>query len=189
MNYAIVLSTCAGLWGWLLGDTVRFVERNPPRLLITGRIGATMSAFGEHLTGEEIDRAISRAAAEAGLAVSDYSMGAEFPTEGEPLGGHRYVVEFEGGLPAAATLDRFAAALDADLAAGNEDYAAHRSGGFGLRAPGVSAAPPGFFAAWMKRRGKLGGQHKVPRVINDAALFAGLLDALGVAMQETEDGN
>ncbi|MDE0253877.1 MAG: GH3 auxin-responsive promoter family protein, partial [Rhodospirillaceae bacterium] len=63
VNYAIVLSTCAGLWGWLLGDTVRFVGRNPPRLLVTGRTGATMSAFGEHLTGEEIDRAVSRAAA------------------------------------------------------------------------------------------------------------------------------
>ena len=189
VNYALLLSTCAGLWGWLLGDTVRFVERNPPRLLITGRTGATMSAFGEHLNGEEIDRAISRAAAAAGLAVADYAMGAVFPSGDEPLGSHRYVIEFAGGLPATAEIDRIAAAIDADLAAGNEDYAAHRSGGFGLRAPAVSAAPPGFFAAWMKRRGKLGGQHKVPRVVNDPDLFAGLLDALDVAVQETEDGN
>ena len=181
VNYAIVLSTCAGLWGWLLGDTVRFVERDPPRLLVTGRTGATMSAFGEHLTGEEIDRAVSRAAADAGLAVSDYAMGAVFPTQGGPLGGHRYVVEFAGGLPEQAALDRFAATLDADLSAGNEDYAAHRSGGFGLRAPAVSAAPPGLFAAWMKRRGKLGGQNKVPRVINDVALFDGLTEALDAA--------
>lgn len=181
VNYAVVLSTCAGLWGWLLGDTVRFVDRDPPRLLVTGRTGATMSAFGEHLTGEEIDRAVSRAAAGAGVSVSDYAMGAVFPTAKQPQGGHRFVVEFAGSLPAAAALDRFAAALDADLAAGNEDYAAHRSGGFGLRAPEILAAPPGFFADWMKRRGKLGGQNKVPRVINDAALFDGLLQALDAA--------
>ena len=187
VNYALLLSTCAGLWGWLLGDTVRFVERNPPRLLITGRTGVTMSAFGEHLNGEEIDRAISRAAAAAGLAVADYAMGAVFPSGDEPLGSHRYVIEFAGGPRATAEIDRIAAAIDADLAAGNEDYAAHRSGGFGLRAPAVSAAPPGFFAAWMKRRGKLGGQHKVPRVINDADLFRSLLHALDVAVAEDED--
>ncbi|MDE0717402.1 MAG: GH3 auxin-responsive promoter family protein [Rhodospirillaceae bacterium] len=181
VNYAVVLSTCAGLWGWLLGDTVRFVERDPPRLLVTGRTGATMSAFGEHLTGEEIDRAVSRAAAGAGVSVADYAMGAVFPTAEQPLGGHRYVVEFAGGIPSAAALDRFAEALDAELSAGNEDYAAHRSGGFGLRAPELLAAPPGFFAAWMKRRGKLGGQNKVPRVINDGALFDGLLEALDAA--------
>ena len=140
-----------------------------------------MSAFGEHLTGEEIDRAVSRAAAGAGVSVTDYAMGAVFPTERQPLGGHRYVVEFAGGVPAAAALDRFSDALDADLAAGNEDYAAHRSGGFGLRAPEIRAAPRGFFAAWMKRRGKLGGQNKVPRVINDVALFDGLLEALDAA--------
>ena len=189
VDYAVVLSTCAGLWGWLLGDTVRFVERDPPRLLVTGRTGATMSAFGEHLTGEEIDRAVSRAAAEAGFPVADYSLGAVFPTAAQPLGGHRYVVEFAGGIPSAAALDKFAAALDADLAAGNEDYAVHRSDGFGLRAPELLAAPPGFFAAWMKRRGKLGGQHKVPRVINDTGLFDGLLDALDAAAQETADGS
>ena len=181
VNYAIVLSTCAGLWGWLLGDTVRFVERDPPRLLVTGRIGATMSAFGEHLTGEEIDRAVSRAAARAGVSVADYAMGAVFPTERQPLGGHRYVVEFAGGVPTPAALDRFSDALDADLAVGNEDYAAHRSGGFGLRAPEICAAPPGFFAAWMKQRGKLGGQNKVPRVINDAGLLDRLLEALDAA--------
>ncbi len=189
VNYAIALSTCAGLWGWLLGDTVRFVERNPPRLLVTGRTGATMSAFGEHLTGEEIDRAVSRAAGNAGLSVADYAVGAVFPTAEQPLGGHRYVVEFAGSPPAEAALGRFAAALDADIAAGNEDYAAHRSGGFGLRAPEIFAAPPGFFAAWMKRRGKLGGQHKVPRVINDTGLFDGLLDALDAAAQKTADRN
>ncbi|MCY4065851.1 MAG: GH3 auxin-responsive promoter family protein, partial [Rhodospirillaceae bacterium] len=177
VDYAILLSTCAGLWSWLLGDTVRFVARDPPRLLVTGRTGYTMSAFGEHLTGEEIDRAVSWAAAEAGLAVSDYAMGAVFPTAGQPLGGHRYVVEFAGGLPEAPALDRFAGALDRDLAAGNEDYAAHRAGGFGLRAPDILAVPPGFFAGWMKRRGKLGGQHKVPRIIGDSALFGGLLRA------------
>ena len=178
VDYAILLSTCAGLWAWPVGDTVRFVTRDPPRLLVTGRTAQTMSAFGEHLTGEEIDRAVSRAAAAAGLAVMDYAMGAVFPDGDRSAGGHRYVIEFAGAVPPAALIDGVAAAIDADLAAGNEDYAAHRSGGFGMRAPAVSAAPPGFFATWMKGRGQLGGQHKVPRVIVDEALFGGLLRAL-----------
>ena len=175
VNYAIVLSTCAGLWGWLIGDTVRFIERSPPRILVTGRTSYMMSAFGEHLIGEEIDRAMLAAAGAQDLSVVDYSVGAIFPDGESAVGGHCYVVEFVGPLPNAATLQKFATEIDDDLAKGNEDYAAHRANGFGMKGPEVIAVPPGFFAAWMKSRGKLGGQNKVPRVINDPDQFDGLL--------------
>ena len=90
------------------------------------------------------------------------------------LGGHIYIVEFGEPEPNRAGLDDFAATLDAALCRSNADYRGHRLGGFGLAAPVVVAAPPGTFAAWMKGRGQLGGQHKVPRIINDVDLFQSL---------------
>lgn len=174
INYVLVMSSCAGVWSYIVGDTVRFIDLEPPRLLVTGRTSYTLSAFGEHLIDEEVEAAVSAAAADIAARVVDYSVGAVFPGGEERLGGHVYVVEFAGSVPDAAALAQFAAVLDGTLAEANEDYAAHRAGGFGMRPPRVQAAVPGSFAAWMRSRGQLGGQHKVPRIINDDALFAGL---------------
>lgn len=171
VDYAIAVSTNAGLWSYLVGDIVRFVDLAPPRLLVTGRLSYFLSAFGEHLTGEEIDAAISHAATATGASVTDYSVGAVFPDAADSRGGHRYVVEFATP-PSDAC--RFAQMLDAELCRRNDDYRAHRSAGFGLRDPDIVPVPPGTFAAWMKQRGQLGGQHKVPRVITNAALFESL---------------
>jgi len=173
VNYAIVLSTCAGLWSYVLGDTVRLVGRDPPRLLVTGRLSYMLSAFGEHLIGEELEAAVGTAAASIGHAINDWTVTARFPDAAGGRGGHSYLIEF-ATRPEDAALAAFAAALDADLSRRNLDYQSHRSGGFGMDAPSVRAVPPGTFAAWMKSRGKLGGQNKVPRVIHDAALFASL---------------
>jgi len=177
VNYAIAVSTCAGLWAYLVGDTVRLVSRDPPRLLVTGRTSYSLSAFGEHLIGEEIEKAVSRAAAGIGAMVADYSVGAVFPQGPGDLGGHLYVVEFAGAAPAAGAIAAFAAAVDRTLGETNEDYAAHRAGGFGMKPPSVLVMPAGGFAAWMKKRGRYGGQNKVPRIINDQALFADLRQA------------
>ncbi|NWH09330.1 MAG: GH3 auxin-responsive promoter family protein [Alphaproteobacteria bacterium] len=174
INYAVVMTTCAGLHAYVIGDTVRFIGLDPPRLLITGRTSYGLSAFGEHLIAEEIETAVAEAAEALGLDVTDYSLGAEYPGPGRATGGHLYICEFAAGIPPEATLTRFAALIDAALARLNEDYAAHRGGGFGMDAPQVLALPPGSFAHWMKARGKLGGQHKVARIINDPALWADL---------------
>lgn len=171
VNYAVALTTCAGLFGYIIGDTVRFVDVKTPRLLITGRTSYMMSAFGEHLIGEEIEAAVSGAAAALGVDVVDFSMGAIFPERTGDLGGHLFVVEVaQEGVDAA----RFAGLIDADLQRRNDDYRAHRADGHGLMAPRVFIAPPGSFAAWMASRGRAGGQNKVPRVINDRTLFDGL---------------
>jgi len=114
------------------------------------------------------------AAASISVDIADYSVGAVFPAGPGDLGGHLYVVEFAGEAPSAAGRDAFVTLIDRHLTAKNEDYAAHRSGGFGMKAPALLPMAPGGFAAWMKKRGKLGGQNKVPRIINDAALFADL---------------
>ncbi|MBW8270746.1 GH3 family domain-containing protein [Caldovatus aquaticus] len=176
VEYAIVVTTCAGLWAYVVGDTVRFVERAPPRLLVTGRTSYFLSAFGEHLSGEEIEAALLAAAREAGLAVAEYCVG---PVFGRAGGHHRWLVETAapaGGEAAA----RLAAALDAALAAANDDYRAHRAGRQ-LGPPEVVLLPPGAFAAWMRREGRLGGQHKVPRVVADPERFAAIAAAVADA--------
>jgi hypothetical protein len=100
-------------------------------------------------------------------------MGAAFPERPGEAGRHLFVVEFAMEVSSAQLVD-FAARLDAGLAALNDDYRAHRAGDVGMGAPEIAAMPAGFFATWMKRRGRLGGQNKVPRVIADPDLFADL---------------
>jgi hypothetical protein len=171
VNYAIVVSSNAGLWSYVLGDTVRFIERRPPRLLITGRLAYTLSAFGEHLIGEELEAAIAAAARSIAHQVPEFAVAPVFPTEPGAKGRHSFMVEIS---PAADGADaaRFAAALDRALAEQNADYRDHR---VGMLPPLVTAVAPGSFAAWMAQRGKAGGQNKVPRVIEDQGLFARLL--------------
>ena len=178
VNYALAVTTCAGLWRYLVGDTVMLVDRDPPRVLVTGRTSYMLSAFGEHVIGAEVERAVAEAAGAIGATVSDFAAGSLFPDEAGARGGHLYIVEFgaePGGTgPDAGRQVRFAETLDAALCRLNDDYDAHRAGGYGLDAARVRLMPPGGFAAWMKSRGKLGGQNKVPRIVNDRALFAAL---------------
>jgi GH3 auxin-responsive promoter len=147
------------------------VERQPPRVLITGRLAYSLSAFGEHLIGEELEAAVDAAAQQMGRQRGEFAVAAVFPTRPADKGGHSFVVECEPPMddPAARS---FAAALDRSLAEQNADYRDHRPA---MRPPSVTAATPGSFAAWMRARGKAGGQNKVPRVIGDQSLFASLL--------------
>jgi hypothetical protein len=177
VDYAIVLTTCAGLWSCLIGDVVRFVDRSPPRLIITGRTSYMLSSFGEHLTGELVETCVLAAAEAIGAQVNEFSVGTQFGERGAgELGHHVYVVEFGEPATEPARLAAFTDALDRTLAERNEDYAERRAIARGVGAPVVHAVPPGTFARWMKSLGKLGGQNKVPRVISDPKLLAGLLD-------------
>jgi len=184
IDYAIVLNSCAGAWGYVIGDTVRFVDVDPPRLLVTGRTSYMLSTFGEHLIDEEIAEAVAQAANAIDASVTDYSVAAVVPETAADRPRHRYVVEFAGRPPGPKRIAAFRDALDAHLRALNLDYKEHRAGDFGLNAPQVEPAAPGTFMAWMKRRGQLGGQHKVPRIINDAELFADLLAFVSQAPAE-----
>ncbi|HEV7268825.1 MAG TPA: GH3 auxin-responsive promoter family protein [Falsiroseomonas sp.] len=166
LDYAVVLTTNAGLFAYILGDVVRFVERAPPRLLVTGRTAWTLSTFGEHVTGEEMAQAVEG----LGIMVGEWCCGPEFVGE---LGRHRLILETDADMPPEA----IATALDAALIADNDDYAAHRQGGQ-LVPPVVQTVPPGRFEAWMRAEGRLGGQNKVPRVIADPARFAAAASGL-----------
>ncbi len=170
VDYALVLSTCAGLWSYVIGDVVRLIDRSPPRLLVVGRTSYFLSAFGEHLSGEEIERAVLEGAAAIGTGVAEFAVG---PEAAGARGRHVFVVEFAGDAPGAERVARFGAAADAALSGLNEDYRAHRQGGQ-LLPPRAMAARPGTFEAWMRARGRLGGQNKVPRVITDPDLLGSL---------------
>jgi hypothetical protein len=175
VSYAVVLTTCAGLWSYVLGDTVCFERRDPPLLRFTGRTRYFLSAFGEHLISEEVERAIAEAAEATGAAVADFHVGPVFPDQPGGVGRHRFLVEF---VRPPHDRERFAASLDEALSRLNADYAAHRVGDLTMRAPEVCDVPRGGFAAWLRSQGKAGGQHKLPRMDNSGRLTAELSRAL-----------
>lgn len=172
INYAIVVSTCAGMWGHIIGDTVRFSRLRPPLLTFTGRTKYTLSAFGEHLISEEVEAAMATAATNTSATIRDWHVG---PVFAGPLGYHHYVVEF---IRPPVDLARFRREFDADLCQRNADYQAHRAEGVGLPLPALTAARPGGFEAWMRSRGKLGGQHKVPRMDHQGTLTTEIVNVL-----------
>jgi hypothetical protein len=167
VQYAVVLTTCAGVWSYLVGDTVSFVRRDPPLLRFTGRTKYFLSAFGEHLISEEVEKAVAHAAAAVGADVLDFHVGPVFPVDPRKPGHHRYLVEFAGPAP---DTKRFAVELDTELSRANEDYVAHRVGDLTMLLPEVVVVERGGFAEWMKSKGKIGGQHKVPRMDNSGQL-------------------
>ncbi|MBK9387012.1 MAG: GH3 auxin-responsive promoter family protein [Planctomycetes bacterium] len=167
IDYAVVVSTDAGLFGYLLGDLVRLVSRDPLRLVFAGRVAHTLNAFGEHVCGGELERAVQHAAWTLRTRVAEFAVAVQLADADLEVGRHVYYVELEPGAPR-VDRERFAAALDERIAAGNEDYATHRS--FGLELPRVVFVPSGSFHAWMRERGTWGGQHKVPRVLSPELL-------------------
>jgi hypothetical protein len=168
-DYALILSTNAGLWSYILGDTVRLVDRTPPRILVSGRISYFLNAFGEHLTGEQIEEAVLGAARALGVEIGEFMFGPRFPREGRQPS-HQMAAE----CAAAVDRDRFSGLLDQALRQSNANFGDDRQYGR-LGPPLVTLVPPGRFADWMRRRGKLGGQHKVPRVVQDERPFDELL--------------
>ncbi len=190
INYAVVLTTCAGLWAYVLGDTVRFERRTPPLLRFTGRTKYFLSAFGEHLIAEEVEKAVARAAAACGVEVVDFHVGPLFPQQADQPGRHVYLIECAAEPSRPHPLaEQMAARIDAELMVLNEDYGPHRQGDLAMAMPQVRLVRPGGFAAWMKARGKYGGQHKVPRMDNSGQLTRELIewfDAHGGWASETE---
>lgn len=173
VDYALVVSTNAGLWAYEVGDLVRLVSRDPPRVVFAGRTSFTLSAFGEHLTGAEIDRAVAEAARELDAEIVEISAGARHKAQGAARDHHLFVLELSEGAPSPGRARALRDALDRALRRANADYAAHRDAGQ-LAAPELLCARRGAFAAWMRSRGKLGGQNKPPRVITDAKLLTTL---------------
>ncbi|QKJ32128.1 GH3 auxin-responsive promoter family protein [Mucilaginibacter mali] len=162
-NYALVITTNAGLWRYMIGDTVRFTSLSPYRIQITGRTKHFINAFGEELIIDNAERALDRACRYTGATIRDYTAAPVYFSE-DSSGSHEWLIEFE---QYPAEFDRFVDLLDETLRKLNSDYDAKRFKDMALRRPLVHAVPQGTFLQWMKERGKLGGQHKVPRLAND----------------------
>jgi hypothetical protein len=173
-NYALVITTNGGLWRYLIGDTVRFTSLKPFRIRISGRTKQYINAFGEELIVENAEQAIRTACEQTGAIISDYTAGPRYIGAGQK-GSHEWIVEFrkKPGDP-----QRFVQVLDETLQQLNSDYEAKRYRHLALEAPVVHIVEEGTFYHWMKRRGKLGGQHKVPRLANDREYLDDILASL-----------
>ncbi len=162
-NYALVINSNCGLWRYQIGDTIQFTSLEPFRIKVTGRLKHFINAFGEEVIVDNSDHAISEACKQTGAVVSDYTAAPVYMT-GESNGAHEWIIEFEH-LP--CPLNVFVEAMDKALQKVNSDYEAKRHKDIALRMPIVHVMPKDGFKHWLKDKGKLGGQHKVPRLSNE----------------------
>ncbi len=161
-NYVLVISTNAGLWRYVIGDTVSFTSLLPHRIKITGRTKHFINVFGEEVIVNNTDCAIALACEATKALISDYSVAPVFMENGKS-GAHEWVIEFE---KSPESVEKFKEILDKSLRELNSDYDAKRFKNIALGLPIINIVPPGTFYNWMKKRNKLGGQNKVPRLSN-----------------------
>lgn len=162
-QYALVISTNGGLWRYLVGDTIQFTSLSPFRLKVSGRLKHFMNAFGEEVIVDNADAAIAMASEKTGALVNDYTAAPIYFSQ-EQNGAHEWLIEFE---KEPANMEQFIYELDSSLKNINSDYEAKRHKNIALRMPVVHTLKKGVFNNWLKQKGKLGGQHKVPRLSND----------------------
>lgn len=165
-NYAIILNTNAGLWGYSIGDTVKFVSKDPYRILVSGRIKHYISAFGEHVIGEEVEHAILSIASEENVEITEFTVAPQVSPEEGGLPYHEWFVEFA---KAPTDIDQFRLKVDQALQKKNTYYFDLVEGKI-LRPLVMHQMEADAFRSYMKSQGKLGGQNKVPRLSNDRAI-------------------
>ncbi len=166
INYALVISNNAGLWGYNIGDTVRFLTTDPFRIVVTGRIKHFISAFGEHVIGEEVEYSLMKAAKEEGVQINEFTVAPYIQGQGNGKSFHEWFVEFENR---PEDMRAFAKKVDSNMRAKNIYYDDLISGNI-LDPLQIHAVKKNGFIDYMKSIGKLGGQNKVPRLSNDRSL-------------------
>lgn len=170
-NYAMVISTSSGLWRYIIGDMIRFTQRNPYKFVITGRTKSFINAFGEELIVDNAERGLAEACRQTGAEVSEYTAAPVFMDDNGKCR-HQWIVEFSRE---PEHLDEFALVLDKSLQQLNSDYEAKRYKDITLQQLELIKARPGVFNDWLKQKGKLGGQHKVPRLCNNRDIIEQIL--------------
>lgn len=170
-NYALVISTNSGLWRYLIGDTIKFVSKNPFRIKITGRTKHFINAFGEELIIENAEEALKIACEKTNAAIVDYTAGPIY-MDNNKNGGHEWLIEFEHE---PENLEYFTEILDNALKSINSDYEAKRYHNYVLKMPLIHKMPKGTFYNWLKSKDKLGGQNKVPRLANNREYLDAIL--------------
>lgn len=167
VSYALIITTNAGLWRYLIGDTIVFTSVEPYRIKVVGRTKLFINAFGEEVIIDNAEEAVRRACVATNAIVNDYTVAPVYMTK-KGTGAHEWVIEFEHQ---PKNLNMFLKLLDSALMELNSDYEAKRSADLSLGRPIVKVVPKGTFYSWLKSKGKLGGQHKVPRLCNDRVLM------------------
>lgn len=170
-HYALLISTNAGLWRYNIGDTIVFTSLKPYKIKISGRTKHFINAFGEELVVENAEKAIATACEKTGALINNFTAAPKYFEQNEQ-GSHEWIVEFE---KSPSDQEEFVKILDATLRELNSDYDAKRHKSIALKMPIVHQAAPGTFYQWMKKRGKLGGQNKVPRLSNSREYLDDLL--------------
>lgn len=170
-NYAIVISTNGGLWRYIVGDTVKFTNLSPYRVKVTGRTKHFINTFGEEVIVENADKAVTFACQITNSEIRDYTA-CPIYMENALQGGHEWLIEFS---KEPADFELFIESLDKRLKEVNSDYCAKRTSNLSLNIPVVHAASAGCFDRWLKQKGKLGGQHKVPRLSNNRIIFEDIM--------------
>lgn len=174
-TYALVITTVGGLWRYLIGDTVRFVSTVPPRLRIVGRTRHYINAFGEEVMIEQAEAALEAACRATGAQVRDYTVAPIYLGAGQ-RGAHQWLIEF---IHPPENIDTFIRILDDTLRQLNSDYDAKREADLALQLPQVVSLPPGSFYLWLKEKGRLGGQNKVPRLCTERTYADEILALVG----------
>ena len=163
INYAIVISTNAGLWRYKIGDTIEFTCKNPYRIKVTGRIKHHINAFGEELIIDNAENALSKVLNKTNSEIVDYTAAPIF-MENKNEGSHEWMIEFKKN---PKNIEEFTFLLDNELKKQNSDYEAKRYKNLTLNFPKINIAKKGLFYNWLKKNNKLGGQHKIPRLSNE----------------------
>lgn len=174
-NYALVITTNAGLWRYMIGDTIQFTSTSPYRIQISGRTKNFINAFGEEVIIDNAEKALDAACRATGAVISEYTAAPVF-LEDNNSASHEYLIEFE---KEPDELDRFITILDRELQNINSDYEAKRTADILLKKPKVKAVPRETFFKWLKSKGKIGGQNKVPRLFNNRKYVDEILQFLG----------
>ena len=170
-NYAMIISTNAGLWRYNIGDTVKFTSKSPYRIKISGRVKHYINAFGEEIIIENAETAITRACEMTGAIIDNFTAAPIYLEKGK-RGGHEWLIEFK---TQPRSLEEFSGVLDETLRKINSDYDSKRAHDLALIAPKIRSMKEGTFYSWMKMKGKLGGQHKVPRLSNSREIVDEIL--------------
>lgn len=175
-NYVMLITTSGGLWRYKIGDTVKFTSVDPYRIKITGRTKHFINAFGEEVIIENAEEAILYACQKTKAVIKEYTAGPIYMGNTQQ-GGHEWIIEFE---KSPIDLESFTHLLDQKLQEVNSDYEAKRYQDIALKKPLVHSVPRDTFYNWMKKRGKLGGQHKVPRLANNREYVEEILSLMNV---------
>ncbi len=173
-EYALVISTSSGLWRYIIGDTIRFTNIKPYRFIVTGRISHFINAFGEKLIVEHAESAITATCRTLQCSIRDFTVAPKFNTTNS-TGCHEWIIEFE---EEPKDFEKFKATLDLELKKANADYDAKRFESLNIDFPSFHFAPAGTFQLWLKNIGKLGGQHKVPRLMNNRTILEQILQLI-----------